>query len=181
VNAPSFHIFDREHYEKYPLLLPADEPIPDWPVSAPTIRELAEKLGIDPVGLEQQVKEFNEHAEKGHDPVFHRGESRWERKVYNWERFKVDDPFGPHNPAIGPIATPPFYGLELKIGCFGTKGGVVIDAHGQAVDWEDHAIPGLYAAGNVAATVFGPAYPGGGSTLGPAVTFGYTAGQAIAS
>ena len=181
VNAPSFHIFDQEHRDKYPILENEDEPVEGWPVSAPTIRELAERLGIDPEGLESQVAEFNRNAEQGIDPVFHRGEARWERKHYTWERYKVDDPFGPSNPAIAPLSTPPFYGLELKIGCFGTKGGVVINSHGQAIDWNDNPIPGLYAAGNVAATVFGPAYPGGGSTLGPAVTFGYLAGKAIAS
>jgi 3-oxosteroid 1-dehydrogenase len=42
-------------------------------------------------------------------------------------------------------------------------------------------IPGLYAAGNAAACVFGPAYPGGGATLGPAMTFGYLAGRHAAS
>jgi 3-oxosteroid 1-dehydrogenase len=42
-------------------------------------------------------------------------------------------------------------------------------------------IPGLYAAGNAAACVFGPAYPGGGATLGPAMTFGFLAGRHAAS
>jgi 3-oxosteroid 1-dehydrogenase len=181
VNARAFHIFDQTHYEKYPMLESADDPIPDWPASAPTISALAEKLGIDTDGLERQVDEFNRNAEQGVDPVFHRGEARWERKLYSWERFKVDDPFGPDNPAVAPVISPPFYGAELKIGCFGTKGGVVINADGQAIDWNDQPIPGLYACGNVAASVFGPAYPGGGSTLGPATVFGYLAGTTAAS
>jgi succinate dehydrogenase/fumarate reductase flavoprotein subunit len=37
-------------------------------------------------------------------------------------------------------------------------------------------VPGLYAAGNASASVFGTAYPGGGATLGPALTFGWLAG-----
>jgi 3-oxosteroid 1-dehydrogenase len=38
-------------------------------------------------------------------------------------------------------------------------------------------IEGLYAAGNAAANVFGPMYPGGGATIGPAIAFGYLAGR----
>jgi succinate dehydrogenase/fumarate reductase flavoprotein subunit len=48
------------------------------------------------------------------------------------------------------------------------------------LDPDGAPIEGLYAVGNTAAHVFGDAYPGGGSTLGPALTFGYLAGQAIA-
>jgi len=35
----------------------------------------------------------------------------------------------------------------------------------------------LYAAGNVAEGVLGQTYPGGGSSLGPNITFGYLAGR----
>ena len=42
-------------------------------------------------------------------------------------------------------------------------------------------VPGLYAAGNAAASVMGMAYPGGGSTLGPALTFGHLAGRHAAA
>ena len=47
------------------------------------------------------------------------------------------------------------------------------------------AIEGLYCIGNSSASVMGPAYPGAGSTIGPAMTFGFRAvahmvGQPIA-
>jgi succinate dehydrogenase/fumarate reductase flavoprotein subunit len=42
-------------------------------------------------------------------------------------------------------------------------------------------VPGLYAAGNVAANPFGTATPAGGGTLGPALVFGFRAGEAAAA
>ena len=40
-------------------------------------------------------------------------------------------------------------------------------------------IPGLYAAGNASAAVMGHSYTGAGATLGPAMTFGYVAANAL--
>ena len=181
VNSPSYQVFDQAHVDRYGIVDAAGAGEDGWVESAPTVRGLAEKIGVDPLGLEEQVREFNRHAEAGHDPVFHRGEAGWERKVYTWERFKADDPYGDINPTLAPLSRPPFYAYEIKIGCFGTKGGTVIEEHGQVVDYDDRPIPGLYAAGNVTAGVFGPAYPGGGSTLGPALVFGYIAGRSVTS
>jgi 3-oxosteroid 1-dehydrogenase len=42
-------------------------------------------------------------------------------------------------------------------------------------------IEGLYAAGNSSDAVMGRSYAGNGATLGPAMTFGYIAGQDIAA
>ena len=39
-------------------------------------------------------------------------------------------------------------------------------------------IPGLFAVGNDAASIFGGSYPG--ATLGPAMTFGYICGKNLA-
>ena len=41
-------------------------------------------------------------------------------------------------------------------------------------------IDGLYAAGNTSASVLGAIYGGGGSCIGPSVTFGYIAGRHLA-
>ena len=40
-------------------------------------------------------------------------------------------------------------------------------------------IPGLYAAGNCSSAVMGRTYAGPGATIGPALTFGYLAAEAI--
>lgn len=65
-------------------------------------------------------------------------------------------------------------------GDIGTFGGLRTDACGRVVDAAQTAIPGLYAVGNDMASIFGGSYPGGGSTLGPAMTFGYIAGLHLA-
>jgi succinate dehydrogenase/fumarate reductase flavoprotein subunit len=48
------------------------------------------------------------------------------------------------------------------------------------LDREARPIPGLYAAGNDLASIMGGDYPGGGITLGPAMTFGFIAANHIA-
>ena len=50
----------------------------------------------------------------------------------------------------------------------------------QVIDEDGQVIPGLYAAGNDMASIMGGNYPGGGITLGPAMTFGYIAGRHLA-
>ena len=76
-----------------------------------------------------------------------------------------------------PVAQPPFYAVELVDGTLGTNGGAVVDEHARVRSLRGGVIPGLYAAGNATASVFGLAYPGGGATIGPAMTFGYLAGR----
>jgi 3-oxosteroid 1-dehydrogenase len=171
-NYPSFVILDREHHDTYPRAAFDEQTQATWLSEAPTLRELAGKIGVDPDGLEQQVKDFNVDAEHGRDPVFRRGE-------YAWETYRGDPRFP--NPALRPLGPGPYYGYELRVGCFGTKGGPVIDEQARVVGFDDRPIPGLFAAGNVASAVFGPAYPGGGSTLGAGVTFGFIAGRTAAS
>ena len=56
-----------------------------------------------------------------------------------------------------------------------TKGGLVTNEWAQVLREDGSVIDGLYAAGNTSASVMGNTYPGGGSTLGPAMTFGYLA------
>ena len=139
---------------------------------APTLRELAEKIGVDADGLEATVAEFDIHAARGEDPAFHRGVAAWDR----WRKF--DSTLA--NPALAPIGTTgPFYAQRVQARCFGTKGGPVIDEQARIVDFDGNPIPGLYGAGNGVASPFGLAYPGGGGTIGPAITFGYLAGESL--
>ena len=167
-NHPSYVIGDRSCFERLQAGGPALGPDQgDGWVVADTLREVADKLGIDADGLSQQVAEFNEYAAGGTDPVFHRGEKPWE--IHNL----------PDHRSIGPVTEGPFVGYRVRAGVFGTRGGPVINENAQIVDFGYRPIPGLYGAGNVVAHPFASAYPGGGGTLGPAVTFGHVAGKSV--
>lgn len=81
---------------------------------------------------------------------------------------------------MAPLATPPFYAVEVVIGDLGTFAGLACDEAARVLDGAGRPIPGLYAAGNDAASIMGGNYPGGGITLGPALTFGYLAARDMA-
>ena len=66
----------------------------------------------------------------------------------------------------------------MRSGTLGTSGGPRTDLHGRVLDTRGQAIPGLFAAGNVAAAPTGMVYGGAGGTLGPIITFAYRAGMA---
>lgn len=140
--------------------------------SAPTLPELARKIGVDADNLEQTVAEFDRHAAEGNDPVYKRGVAGWDR----WRKLEKTLP----NPALAPLGTAgPFYAQRIVARCFGTKGGPVVDDHARILGFEGLPIPGLYGAGNAIASPFGLAYPGGGGTIAPAITFGYLAAESL--
>jgi 3-oxosteroid 1-dehydrogenase len=144
-------------------------PVPEWLVGAPTLDELAAKIGIDPKGLAATVARFNRFAVEGADPDFRRGES-----VY--DHFYGDPDHKP-SPNLGTIERGPFYAIEVHAGAIGTKGGARTDGDARVLRPDGAPIAGLYAAGNVAAGVTGAGYPGAGSTIGAAMTFGWLAGR----
>ena len=137
-----------------------------------SIEALASETGIDPGGLRATVERFNRGAERGEDPEFGKGGN-----VYN--RFNGDPAHRP-NPCLEPLRTPPFYAVRVVPGDLGTFMGVRIDTCARVLDEARNPIPGLYAAGNDAASFMGGHYPGAGITLGPAMTFGYLAAHHMA-
>ena len=132
-----------------------------------TLEALAAAAGISADGLARTVASYNRDAASGTDTQFGKGAT-----AYN--RFNGDPAFTP-NPCLAPIATPPFYAVEVLVGDLGTFAGLRANGHAQVLDQEGRPIPGLYAAGNDMASIMGGNYPGGGITLGPALTFGYIA------
>jgi 3-oxosteroid 1-dehydrogenase len=85
------------------------------------------------------------------------------------------------NPNLGPLTRGPFSAIQVVAGDLGTKGGLVTDADARVLREDGSPIAGLYASGNTAASVMGRTYPGPGSTLGPAVVFGYRAARHLAA
>jgi succinate dehydrogenase/fumarate reductase flavoprotein subunit len=58
--------------------------------------------------------------------------------------------------------------------------GLETNASAQVLDKNGQAIEGLYAAGLDNNTIMRGKYPGGGSSIGPAMTFGYIAARHLA-
>jgi hypothetical protein len=137
-----------------------------------TLAELAAVAGIDPAGLSATVTRFNHWAEQGTDPEFGKGGDAY-------QRFNGDKRHGP-NPCVAPICKPPFYAVRIVPGDLGTFMGLKTDRRGRVLG-EFGPIGGLYAVGNDAASVFAGAYPGPGSTIGPAIAFAYLAAMDIGS
>jgi len=141
---------------------------PSWLVRANTLAGLAEAIGLPPARLSATVDRFNELATENADRDFGRGS-------YAYDRFSQG------SQSLQAVSEPPFYALRVLPGALGTKGGLKTDSAGRVLRALDgDAIPGLFAAGNVAACPFGMAYPGPGATIGPALVFGWRAGQAAA-
>ncbi|MHB8593160.1 MAG: FAD-dependent oxidoreductase [Acidimicrobiales bacterium] len=170
---PCWLVFDAGYRSRYPVgpLQPGDAD-PGWLLRADDIAGLAGAIGVPPAALEAAIGRFNSGAENGEDPEFGRGAQHYDR----W----IGDP-GASHPTLAPLRSAPFYGLAVYLGCMGTKGGPLTDAQGRVLSSVGAAISGLYAAGNVAASPFGPATAAGGATLGPALVFGWRAGEAAVS
>ena len=166
-NVPAWAIFDRQYRERYPVLtVPSGAAEPDWLPRAETLEALAMQVGIDREGLAMTIGRWNEAVGQGVDAEFGRHGSPIDLEA-------------PH-PSMGSIERPPFYALPVHPGTLGTKGGPVTNAKGQVLDVRGDVIPGLYAAGNVMAGISGPAYFGGGATIGLAMTWGYICGISAA-
>ncbi len=172
-NIPCWVVFDAQYRRRYAVLsCRPGEPDPEWLHVGATLAELAAVAGIDPEGLARTAARFNEFVGKGRDEDFGRGDSAY-------DRFH-GDPSAAH-PNLGTVEEGPFYALPVHTGAVGTKGGPIVNEHAQVLDVHDAPIPGLYAAGNVMANPAGPAYFGGGCSIGTGMVWGFLAGEHAAS
>lgn len=123
---------------------------------ADSIEELAGKTGIDPEGLSRTVEEYNRFCDRGFDPIFNKS----------------------HH-LLRPIQAPKFYAGRLVPGAFGSLGGIKINYKTEVLNQDWKKIPGLYAAGTDACSIYGDTYvfilPG--NTMGFALNSGRIAGE----
>ncbi|HEU4428533.1 MAG TPA: FAD-dependent oxidoreductase [Myxococcota bacterium] len=176
-NLPCWLIFDHAYYEKYGFGWDAapGKPAPVWLTCAPSLAALAKELGISDHALAETVARWNAMVEAGRDADFARGESAndtwWGDPSKKLTR----------EATLGKLAKAPFYAVEVKSGCLGTKGGPRVDRHARVLDHAGSPIPGLYAAGNVMGSPMGMTYGGAGGTIAPGMVFGFLAAKHAAT
>lgn len=131
---------------------------------------------VDKLG--QTINRFNGYAESGTDEQFGRGSTpiqvAWGAGTTRSPQLK--------NPTMAAFSgNGPYHCIMLGGMTLDTKGGPVIDTGAHVMHVSGTPIPGLYGAGNCVASPAGQAYWSGGGTIGPAIAYGYIAGQNVAA
>ncbi len=137
-------------------------------VEANTIVELATQLELDPIALENTIKEYNQACSNApYNPAILDGKGTHgiSPPKSNWAL---------------PITEAPFVAFITTTGITFTFGGLQINTKGEVQDMTDYSIPGLYAAGELVGGLFYENYPGGTGLMSGSV-FGKLAGESAAS
>ena len=108
-------------------------------VKADTIRELAQKIGVDPDRLESTVRSYEADCASGEGDSF----------------------FGKAAAYMIPLGDGPYYALRLSSGVLNTNGGIRIDYNANVCDPYYTPIRGLFAAGVCCSGYDGEVYGGG--------------------
>lgn len=126
----------------------------DSTVSADSIEELAEKIGVDAEALKATVDRYNELCAKGND-----------------------EDFGKPADKMVPVEGDKYFALKLNPAVTVTYSGLVTDVESHVLDAENAPIKGLYAAGETAFPgLFGTEYPGCGMAISSSAYYGRIAG-----
>lgn len=175
----AWFVADHRAFRRYGLGYAKPSPVPyknlikqGYLVCGRTPVELARQIGADPEEFERTIRRFNESAMRGEDPEFAKGSTAYNRSL--------GDPDHKPNPCVAPLNKGPFYAVRVYVGDLGTFAGLKTDEYARVLTDDGQPIGGLYSAGNDAASIMGGNYPGGGITLGPAITFGYIAARHMA-
>jgi succinate dehydrogenase/fumarate reductase flavoprotein subunit len=135
-----------------------------WIVKADTLSELASKLGIDALGLEETISKWNDDVR---DPV--EGEdTEFGRTIERRERIRS-----------APIETAPYYAVESHPTVLNTQGGPRRNANAQIMNPFGEPIPRLYSSGELG-SMWGFIYQGSGN-IGECLAFGRIAGRNAAA
>lgn len=123
--------------------------------------ELAAAIGVPAGTLKVTVADYNSHVASGEEDSFGRDFS---------------GEVTPYSVAVNKIEGKHFYAVPLRSICVRTLGGITVNEQMQVVDEAGHAIPGLYAAGEVVGGIWGRLSSSGTGAMG-AVTFGRMAAR----
>jgi tricarballylate dehydrogenase len=138
------------------------------PVTAATIGELAQRIGVPPAALSATIDDYNRAVEPGtFDPLRPDGKRAGAANPpkSNWAR---------------PIDRPPYVAWPQECSNVFTFGGLATDLHGRVIRAvDDSPIDGLYAAGEVTGIYYGK-YTGATSVL-RGLVFGREAGRHAAT
>jgi tricarballylate dehydrogenase len=138
------------------------------PIVAHSIREMAEKLQLDPSKLENTVQTFDRSIRPG----------TFDSTILDDCATAGIEPAKTH--WARPLDTPPFYGYPLRPGITFTYLGVTVDEQARVVMRDDRPAPNVFAAGEImSGNVLGKGYMAGfGMTIG--TVFGRIAGREAA-
>lgn len=141
--------------------------------SGKTLEELAARIGVNAAGLVATAARVNADAATGKDTAFGKGDTLIDQEI--------GDPGHAPNPCFGPLGDGPYYAIQIFPGDGSTTVGVKIDAKCRVRGEDGQPIPGLWAAGLDANSIWQGKSPAHGCNVGPAMVTGYIAGKAIAS
>ena len=130
-------------------------------VTAGSIEELAEKIGVPAENLAATVEAYNAAVEAGGTDEFGR--------LYDGTKTA-------YNIAVNKIEGDTYYAVPLHALCVMTLGGITANENMQVLDENGTPIPGLYAAGEVVGGIWGKFVSGGTGVMGP-IVFGKIAAR----
>ncbi|MCC0081430.1 MAG: FAD-dependent oxidoreductase [Rhodobacter sp.] len=175
----AWFVADHRAFRRYGLGYAKPSPVPykhlikqGYLIRGRTPADLATQIGADPQEFERTIRKFNQGAVRGEDPEFGKGSTAYNRSL--------GDPDHKPNPCVAPLDKGPYYAVRVYVGDLGTFAGLKTNEYAEVLDESGKPVGGLYSAGNDAASIMGGNYPGGGITLGPALTFGYIAARRMA-